>query len=134
MTITYVIRKIGGEMANILVVDDEKNIRILYKDELEHEGYNVLLAENAEQALGIIENEDIDLVILDIRMPGMHGIDALEKMIVKKRDLAVLLNTAYAEYKDDFLTWLAEDYLIKSGDLTKLKEKVKQILERKGIV
>ncbi len=121
-------------MANILVVDDEKNIRILYKDELEHEGYNVLLAENAEQALGIIENEDIDLVILDIRMPGMHGIDALEKMIVKKRDLAVLLNTAYAEYKDDFLTWLAEDYLIKSGDLTKLKEKVKQILERKGIV
>ena len=53
-------------------------------------------------------------------------------MIVKKRDLSVLINTAYGEYKDDFLTWLAEDYIIKSSDLTQLKEKIRQVLAKKG--
>jgi len=121
-------------MAKILVVDDEKNIRVLYKEELEREGYNVITAADAKEALEILEKEKVDLVILDIRMPGMHGIDALEKMIVRKRDLAVLINTAYAEYKDNFLTWLAEDYIIKSSDLTQLKEKIRQVLQRKGKV
>jgi len=93
-------------MATILVVDDEKNIRTLYRKELEKEGYTVLTAEDAEKAMEVLEKEKIDVVILDVRMPGMHGIDALEKMIVKKRDLSVLINTAYGEYKDDFLTWL----------------------------
>ncbi len=119
-------------MATILVVDDEKNIRTLYKQELEKEGYSVLVAEDAERGMEILDREKIDLVILDIRMPGIHGIDALEKMIVKKRDLSVLINTAYGEYKDDFLTWLAEDYIIKSSDLTQLKEKVRQVLTKKG--
>jgi len=119
-------------MATVLVVDDEKNIRTLYKKELEKEGYAVHTAEDAERAMEILDKEKIDVVILDIRLPGMHGIDALEKMIVKKRDLAVLLNTAYGEYKDDFLTWLAEDYIIKSSDLTQLKEKIRQVLAKKG--
>jgi len=55
-------------------------------------------------------------------------------MMVKQRDLAVLINTAYAEYRDDFLTWLAEDYIIKSHDLAPLKDKIHQILSRKGKV
>ncbi|RKZ26593.1 response regulator [bacterium] len=119
-------------MATILVVDDEKNIRLLYQKELESEGYKVFTAESAEEGMKILDKEKIDVVILDLRMPGTHGIDALEKMMVKQRDLAVLINTAYSEYRDDFLTWLAEDYIIKSSDLTGLKEKIKQILARKG--
>lgn len=119
-------------MATVLVVDDEKNIRTLYKKELGREGYSILTAEDAEKAMEILGAEKIDLVILDIRMPGMHGIEALEKMIVKRRDLSVIINTAYGEYKDDFLTWLAEDYIIKSTDLTQLKEKIHQILMKKG--
>ena len=118
-------------MATILVVDDEKNIRTLYKSEFENEGYSVHTVADAERAMEILESEKIDIVILDIRLPEMQGIEALEKMIVKKRDLSVLINTAYSEYKDDFLTWLAEDYIIKSQDLTELKSKVKQILIKK---
>ncbi len=118
-------------MATILVVDDEKNIRTLYTMELSKEGYKVLTAETAEEAMDILDREKVDVVILDIRLPGMHGIDALEKMIVKRRDLAVIINTAYGEYRDDFLTWLAEDYIIKSSDLTQLKEKIKQVLARR---
>ena len=121
-------------MATILVVDDEKNICTLYKQELEKEGYSVFTALNAEEAMEILDREKIDVVVLDLRMPGTHGIDALEKMMVKQRDLSVLINTAYSEYRDDFLTWLAEDYIIKSSDLSQLKEKIHQILARKGKV
>jgi two-component system, response regulator, stage 0 sporulation protein F len=119
-------------MATILVVDDEKNIRLLYKTELEKEGYTVLVADNAQTAVEMIDREKLDVVILDIRMPQMSGIEGLEKMIVKRRDLSVLINTAYSEYKDDFLTWLAEDYIIKSSDLGPLKAKIKAVLEKKG--
>jgi len=119
-------------MANILVIDDEKNICALYAMELKKEGYNVFTATTAVDGFKILDTEPIDLVILDLRMPSMHGIEALEKMMVKQRNLAVLINTAYSEYRDDFLTWLAEDYIIKSPDLKPLKEKVKQVLAKKN--
>jgi len=119
-------------MAKILVVDDEKNIRTLYEAELGDEGYDVTTASSAKEAYDLLENEFFDVVILDIRMPEEDGIAALEKMMVKRRDLPVLINSAYSSYKDNFLTWLAEDYIIKSADLTELKAKIAHVLEKKG--
>ncbi len=119
-------------MAKILIVDDEANIRALYETELEDDGYEVRSASSAEEALDILSKENFDLVILDIRMPGENGISALEKMMVKNRDLPVLINSAYPAYRDNFLTWLAEDYIIKSSDLGALKKKVAETLEKRG--
>ncbi len=119
-------------MAKILVVDDEKNIRTLYETELGEEGYEVTTAASASEAYDLLDKEVFDIVILDIRMPEEDGISALEKMMVKRRDLPVLINSAYSSYKDNFLTWLAEDYIIKSADLSELKTKIAQILRKKG--
>ena len=119
-------------MAKILVVDDEKNIRTLYEAELTDEGYDVTTASSAKEAFDLLEKELFDVVILDIRMPEEDGISALEKMMVKRRDLPVLINSAYSSYKDNFLTWLAEDYIIKSADLTELKAKIAHVLEKQG--
>ena len=119
-------------MAKVLVVDDEKNIRTLYETELIEEGYEVTTASSAKEALSFLDKENFDVVVLDIRMPDEDGISALEKMMVKKRDLPVLINTAYSAYKDNFLTWLAEDYLIKSADLSELKDKIRHILKKRG--
>jgi DNA-binding response OmpR family regulator len=118
-------------MARILLVDDDESLCLLYRTEFEADGYEIEVVHNGYEALDKLEKENFDLVILDIRMPGMDGISSLEKIAVKKRDLAVLINSAYSNYKDNFLTWLAEDYIIKSADLEELKEKVKAILERK---
>lgn len=117
-------------MKKILLVDDDENLCLLYKTEFESDGYAVDVVNDGYDAVEAIENNDYDLVILDIRMPGMNGITALEKIAVKKRELSVLINSAYANYKDNFLTWLADDYIIKSPDLSELKEKVKSILEK----
>lgn len=118
-------------MAKILVVDDEKSIRLLYEQELLDEGYQVSVAENGKECLDILEQEDFDVVIMDIKMPQMDGIEALGKIVSKYRDLPVVLNTAYSSYQDDFRSWPAEAYVVKSSDLSELKLTIKEILEKR---
>lgn len=115
----------------VLVVDDEEGIRLLYKEELEEEGYDVELASSGEEALERLEADHIDLVLLDIKMPGMDGIEVLRKVKERWRELPVILCTAYAHYKQDFGTWASDAYIVKSSDLRELKEKVKDILQKK---
>jgi len=118
-------------MKKILVVEDEDSLRLLYQQELEQEGYDVVTVESGEKAIEVLESGPIDLVVLDIRLTGMNGLEALEEMLLKNRNLKVIINTAYANYKDDFSSWLADAYLIKSSDLSELKETVKNLLEEK---
>jgi two-component system response regulator (stage 0 sporulation protein F) len=116
-------------MKKILVADDEMAIRLLYSEELKEEGYEVYTAANGREALDIIDTVPLDLVILDIKMPEMDGIEALRQIKEKKPDLPVLLSTAYGEYKQDFATWASDDYLVKSSDLEDLKNAVKRHLK-----
>ncbi len=112
----------------ILIVEDEENARILYKEELEKEGFDVLCSSNGTDAIELLGKEQCDLVILDLQMPQMDGIETLGKILTKKRDLPIIIYTAYPQYKDQFLTWAADAYLAKSSDLSLLKEKVKTFL------
>ncbi|AEB09440.1 response regulator [Desulfobacca acetoxidans] len=115
-------------MKRILVVDDEEPIRSYLKEELTEAGYEVLVAASAPEALKIIEHQDLNLVILDIRMPGMTGVEALPRILGLKEHLPVILNTAYSQYQQDFMAWAANAYVIKSFDLTELKEKIRELI------
>ena len=116
-------------MRRILVVDDESAIRKLYHKEFLEDGYDVILAKSGQEALDKIENDrNIDLVILDIKMEGMDGLEVLNELRVKTKEIPVILNSAYSTYKSDFTSWLADAYLGKSYDLTELKEKVQELI------
>ena len=117
-------------MKTILVVDDDEAIRTLLQEELEDEGYKVLIATNARDALKMVASEALDLVILDIRMPGMDGLEALPRILGIKEGLPVIMNTAYTQYQDSFMSWAADAYVVKSSDLTELKEKVKELVNK----
>ncbi len=112
----------------ILVVDDEVNLCRLYEKELEEAGYRVVVANDGRKAVQLVEQEGIDLVVLDIRMEGQDGIETLRQLMQQRRDLPVILNTAYSSYQMDFNTWLADAYVIKSSDLTELKNKIQELL------
>ncbi len=115
----------------ILVVDDEEGLRLLYKEELEEDGAEVELASSGEEALEKLEKNSIDLVLLDIKMPGMDGVEVLRRVKEKWKDLPVILCTAYPHYKHDFGTWASDAYVVKSSDLTELKQTVREILSKK---
>lgn len=117
----------------VLVIEDNEPTRILYSEELSYAGYEVLTAKTGQEGLDILQQQPVDLVVLDIAMPGMDGVEALGKILSINKQLPVILNTAYSSYKDDFMTWAAEAYVVKSSDLTELLTEVAKALKSRGI-
>lgn len=115
-------------MKKILVVEDDPSLRRLYKTELEAEGYLTILAENGRQALDQVIQETPDVVVMDIRMPEMDGLNAMVEILQRHHKVPIILNTAYSCYMDDFLAWAADGYVIKSSDLEPLKQKIREVL------
>lgn len=114
----------------ILVVDDEENIRLLYKEELTDAGYEVDTAKDAMDADKKIPIFRPDLITLDIKMPGMDGLEYLRKFREKDKQTPVVLCTAYQDYKKDFKVWASEAYVVKSFNLDHLKATIKEVLEQ----
>lgn len=118
-------------MAHILVVDDEASLRLLYTQELTEEGYEVTTAGNLDEATERLQQGTFDLVLLDVKLKHESGLDFLQKVVKERHDLPVILSTAFSCYKDDFSAWLADGYVVKSSDLTELKEEIARVLEKK---
>ncbi len=116
-------------MAKIMVVDDEEHIRLLYSEELKEEGYDVVTAESGYKLLEKIEAEEPDLVVLDIKMADFNGLDLLQDIRLKFYDLPVILSTAYDTFKEDMKSLAADYYVVKSFDLSELKNKIALALE-----
>ncbi len=115
----------------ILVVDDEEGLRLLYKEELEDEGSEVTLAASGAEAIERLEEGAFDLILLDIKMPGMDGVEVLRRVKEKWCDIPVILCTAYPHYKHDFGTWASDAYVVKSSDLSELKKSIEDVLSKK---
>ncbi len=116
----------------VLVVEDNLHQRDLYEEELRLEGYNVLTAADGREALSVVQEHQPDLVILDINMPVMDGLDTLSRLLEHNRRMPVIINTAYASYQDSFTSWSADAYVVKTGDLSELKDTVKRLLAERA--
>ena len=116
------------EKKRILLVDDEESIQLLYREEFEDEGYIIDSAFNGIDALAQFQENPPDLVILDINMPGMNGIEVLHQMKELRTDVPIILSSAYHEYKQDFGTWASEAYVVKSVNMDELKATVRKHL------
>ncbi len=115
----------------ILVVDDEENIRWLYKEELGEEGYSIAVAASGEEALQMVPEIKPDLVIMDIKMPGISGVDTLIKIKEIDKNIPVILCSAYSDYKQDFSTWASDAYVVKAASLDELKKAIREVLEKR---
>ncbi len=117
-------------MDKILFVHNDSSLLCLYQEELSEEGYKVILAKDGKKALSEFMKEKPQVVVLDIRIPVMDGIETLNALLGKDRQAQVILNTAFPQYKEKFMTWGAAAYLVKSSDLTELKQKIRALLEK----
>ncbi len=116
----------------ILLVDDEQEQLSLYEQTLREEGYLILCARNGKEALKCLEASPFDLVILDVVMPVMDGIEALGKIVSRHRKMPVILHSTYPHYHTDFMTWLADAFVVKTSDPSGLKRTIKKLLKKKG--
>ena len=116
---------------NILVVDDEKEIADLIEIYLVSDGYKVFKAENAVKGLEILEKEDIHLVLLDIMMPGMNGLDMCKK-IRETNNIPIIMLSAKSTDLDKILGLGtgADDYVVKPFNPLELTARVKSQLRR----
>ena len=117
----------------ILIVDDEENVRLLYEQELADEGYVTILACDGRDCLEKLKATKPDLIILDIRMPKMDGLEAIGKIIEYKKDIPIIINTAYSNYKEDFMSWAADAYIVKSYNLDELKSTIREVIAKSKI-
>ena len=119
-------------MPRVLLVEDDPNECLLYAEELRGDGYDVVVAKDGHQALSLANSQSPDVVVMDVSMPGMDGIDAMGRMLARNNKLPIILNTAYASYKDDFRAWSADAYVVKSSDLSELKETIRRVLQARA--
>ena len=119
-------------MKTILIVEDEPAQQLLYETEFQEMGFRTVIARDGEEAIDKVREVHPDVVILDLMLPRKHGLDALREVLAADPNLPVIIHTAYSHYKDDFMSWAAEEYVVKSSDLGELKKAVERVLARRS--
>lgn len=116
----------------ILLVEDDVNQRALFEEELCDEGYRVVTAGDGREALSIASQHKPDLVVMDVNMPVMDGLDTMARLLEADRHVPVIIHTAYASYRESFSSWSADAYIVKNSDLTELKNTVRDLLAKRS--
>ena len=116
-------------MKTILLVDDDESIQLLYREELKEAGYEVISVYDGSEALDRFNEVSPDLIILDIQMPGLNGIDVLRQIKMVDPATPVILNSAYQEFKQDLGAWASDEYVVKSSDIGELLDAVRRLID-----
>lgn len=120
------------EMFNILVVEDDKNLRKLITTYLQRNKYNTYEATNGEEALNVLDQSYIDLIVSDIMMPKMDGYELIKSLREAKYDVPILIITAKSEIEDKKEGFLlgADDYMVKPIDIEEMLLRIQVLLRR----
>jgi len=119
-------------MTRVMLIEDETNLRRLYRQELGQEGYEIIDVDSEADALSKLGQENIDAVVLDLRLWNHWGIDLLDEILARRREVPIIINTAYDQWRNDFHLWGADAFVTKSSDLTELKQALAQALNRRN--
>ncbi|MEH7076285.1 response regulator transcription factor [Neobacillus drentensis] len=122
-------------MFKILVVEDNKNLLVLMRSRLEQSGYEVLLAENGQEALRVLESFQVDLIISDIMMPHMDGFELIESLREANLNMPILIVTAKEGFEDKERGFRlgTDDYMVKPIDMNEMILRVAALLRRAQI-
>lgn len=118
-------------MATVLLADDDRHQCLLFSEILEEAGHEVRVVHDGFAAVEAVTQDPPDIVVLDINMPVMDGLDALGKILDRDPRIPAIIHTAYSTYRDSFMSAAAEEYLVKTADTDRLVEAVNRVLEQR---
>lgn len=126
----------NSKMVSILVVEDNKNLRMLMSDRLEMEGYQIFQSSNGEEALKVLDNNKIDLLITDIMMPILDGYQLIDILRQSGYKIPVLMVTAKDSFEDKEMGFRlgTDDYMVKPIDINEMVLRVSALLRRARII
>jgi DNA-binding NtrC family response regulator len=113
-------------MALVLLVEDEADLRRLYRVRLEQIGCDIVAVGTAAKALEALARQAIDVVVLDLGLPDCDGLQLLDEILLRQPYLPVIIHTGYELWSNDFRSWGAAAYVVKSPDLSTLKKALAQ--------
>ncbi|MCF6148573.1 MAG: response regulator [Candidatus Kuenenia sp.] len=108
-------------MTTILLVEDNKYLRLLFEQELRLEGYEVMTAINGKDAIKKVQEQRPDIIIMNLIMQD----EAMSMILIKHKSIPIIIHTSQSDYKDNFMSWAADAYVVKFSHLTELKNKIK---------
>jgi len=120
-------------MAKILLVEDEENLGLLYQVELSADGHEVTVAHDGKTAIELVKKSKPDIVIMDINLTErMDGLESMSRILGEDKSVPIIINTGYSQYRDNFMAWAAEEYVVKSSDITPLRKAIARVLAKRA--
>jgi DNA-binding response OmpR family regulator len=114
-------------MEKVLFVDSYSPLLALYREEFTDDGYEVILAKNGKEALRKYRKEVPWVVVMDLHLPDMDGIELLNSILGMDSRASIIIHDAH-RHQEDFRTWMAEAHVVKSFDFSELKGKVREVI------
>ena len=123
-------------MPKILVVDDELLIRDLLYDFFSARNYEIILAESCNKACDIIASEEVDLILTDLKMPDMEGLEIARRLKNSEKDTPVIIMTGFPSVDSavEALRLKVSDYIIKPFNINRLFESIEKVLEERQVL
>lgn len=115
-------------MSKVLIVEDDRALRMLYETELSEWGYETVLAKDGVEALEKLAADPPDVIVMDVMMPRLDGLETLQKKLETHPNIPVIIHSAYDLFHKDMRSWSAEEYVVKSSDLTHLRNAIRRAL------
>jgi two-component system NtrC family response regulator len=118
-----------GRNPAVLVVDANSRLCLLYRMEMEAQGYKVVCANNGHEALQQIEYRNFDIAVVDVILPDVNGIELVQEISAHHQNLPIIVNTSYPYRKSYIQKWGVDAFVLKSSDLNELLNKITYLLQ-----
>ena len=121
-------------MESILIVDDDLNLCTMLAEELSEVGYETYFLTNGDRVLEYVQNNQVDLILLDLKMPGKNGFEVLQELEINNIDIRVIVLTAYADVKSamESAKMGASDFISKPYDFDELLITIRRAVQREA--
>lgn len=121
-------KMVGCKLKKILVIECDDNMKSRCAKEISAMGHQPVTASCGLDAVSVFQDEKPDLVVIELKLPDINGFEVLRKMLWLAPETPVIIHSSFSHYRSDFKSWAADEYIVKSADMTELRDAINRVL------